>query len=396
MASQDHRAAAGSEPPRGSIAASCGDVLYLSAASSVDSGGRLVAAGDAVTQARVTLDNVRRMLAGAGMSLADTVYTRVFFRDIDDRAKINPVRQKLFGSTRPGSTAVEIGDLAIPGALIAIEAIACKPSGGGARRQEVAAPGLYGALPHTHFSDVVRCGDFAWLCGTVALDQDENVIGKGDIGAQACQVMHNMRAMLDAVDMGFEDVAKIAVYLEDLDQQPVIEPALREGFGNHRPAGTIIGVRRLALPDVRIEIDAVAYKPSGGAPKRREISIDTLLPPADLCAHAVRCGDTLFISGLTAVDGNRRPVAGDAAAQAAQIGDNLALVLAAAGMEVADLVQSSVYLADIADRKVIERLHRRLLGSARPAITLLEAGGLGPPGARLALDAVAFRPGSAG
>ena len=65
-------------------------------------------------------------------------------------------------------------------------------------------------------------------------------------------------------------------------------------------------------------------------------------------------------------------------------------------MEWADLVQSSLYLADMAERPAIERFDRRLRGSSRPAITLLEAGGLAPPGARLALDAVAHRPGGAG
>jgi enamine deaminase RidA (YjgF/YER057c/UK114 family) len=43
---------------------------------------------------------------------------------VDDRARINPVRQEFFGDARPASTLVEVSRLAIPGAKIEVEAVA--------------------------------------------------------------------------------------------------------------------------------------------------------------------------------------------------------------------------------------------------------------------------------
>ena len=48
----------------------------------------------------------------------------VVLTDVDDRAKIKPVRQEVFGESRPASTLVEVSRLAIPGAKIEVEAVA--------------------------------------------------------------------------------------------------------------------------------------------------------------------------------------------------------------------------------------------------------------------------------
>jgi enamine deaminase RidA (YjgF/YER057c/UK114 family) len=64
------------------------------------------------------------VLAAAGATPADVVKVTVYLLDIDDRPAINPVRQEFFGSARPASTLVEVSRLAVPGALLEIEAIA--------------------------------------------------------------------------------------------------------------------------------------------------------------------------------------------------------------------------------------------------------------------------------
>jgi enamine deaminase RidA (YjgF/YER057c/UK114 family) len=66
------------------------------------------------------------VLAAAGCTFADVVKVTIFLTDVDDRSKINPVRQEVFGQTRPASTLVEISRLAIPGAKIEVEAVAVR------------------------------------------------------------------------------------------------------------------------------------------------------------------------------------------------------------------------------------------------------------------------------
>jgi 2-iminobutanoate/2-iminopropanoate deaminase len=63
----------------------------------------------------------------AGAAFGDVAKVTVFLTDVDDRARVNPVRQEVFGAARPASTLVEISRLAVPGALIEIECVAALP-----------------------------------------------------------------------------------------------------------------------------------------------------------------------------------------------------------------------------------------------------------------------------
>ncbi len=70
---------------------------------------------------------MRAVLTAAGCGFDDVVKVTIFLRDVDDRPKINPVRQEMFGPSRPASTLVEVPRLAVPGAKIEIESIAVVP-----------------------------------------------------------------------------------------------------------------------------------------------------------------------------------------------------------------------------------------------------------------------------
>ncbi len=99
-------------------------VLYVSGIVPVSEDGVLIGAGDVVAQARRVFELLARVLAAAGAGPGDVAKVTVFLVDVDDRPRINPVRQEFFGSSRPASTLVEVSRLAVPGALLEVEAVA--------------------------------------------------------------------------------------------------------------------------------------------------------------------------------------------------------------------------------------------------------------------------------
>jgi reactive intermediate/imine deaminase len=101
-----------------------GNTLYLSGIVPVDAAGDVVGGDDVVAQARQVFANMGLVLAAAGATAADVVKVTVYLLDVDDRPKINPVREEFFGDARPASTLVEVSRLAVPGARLEIEAIA--------------------------------------------------------------------------------------------------------------------------------------------------------------------------------------------------------------------------------------------------------------------------------
>jgi 2-iminobutanoate/2-iminopropanoate deaminase len=104
-----------------------GGFLYVSGIVAVDGEGRLVGEDDVVAQTRQVFENMRIVLEAGGCGFADVVKVTVFLTDIDDRPLINPIRQGIFGDTRPASTLVEVPRLAVPGAKVEIECVALVP-----------------------------------------------------------------------------------------------------------------------------------------------------------------------------------------------------------------------------------------------------------------------------
>ena len=128
-------------------------------------------------------------------------------------------------------------------------------------RQEIKGEGTGEAI--SHYADAVRFGDLLFISGVMPVDAAGKVVGT-DAATQVRQVFKNMAAILKAAGAGFGDVLKVTVYLTDVADRPRINPVRQEVFGKTRPASTLIGVKELALPGMKVEIDAVA----GLKPKR--------------------------------------------------------------------------------------------------------------------------------
>jgi reactive intermediate/imine deaminase len=123
-------------------------------------------------------------------------------------------------------------------------------------RKEIRVEGLN--PPISHYTDAVRFGDLLFVSGVAPCDDKLNLVGGDDVVAQARQVFVNMAKILAAAGAGFADVLKVTVYLTDVNDRARINPVRQEFFGAARPASTLIGVAALALPGMKIEVEAVA------------------------------------------------------------------------------------------------------------------------------------------
>jgi enamine deaminase RidA (YjgF/YER057c/UK114 family) len=75
---------------------------------------------------------VRKVLDTAGAAFSDVLKLTVYLTDVADRTKINPVRQRYFGDSRPASTLIGVNELAVPEMKVEIEAVVGLPNGAGA------------------------------------------------------------------------------------------------------------------------------------------------------------------------------------------------------------------------------------------------------------------------
>lgn len=132
-------------------------------------------------------------------------------------------------------------------------------------------------------------------------------------------------------------------------------------------------------------------------PAREEVSVAGLAPPLSHYTDAVWAGDHLFVSGVPALapDGSLTGP-GDVEAQFAQVLENLAAILAAAGATPADVVKVNVYLVEVDDRPRINPQRQAFFGATRPASTLVGVKELPVPGMLVEMEAVAYVPGRTG
>ena len=105
-----------------------GNLLFISGIVPVDGEGKLVGEGDVAEQTRQIFRNMQLVLEAAGCGFDDVVKVVLYLLNVDERPAINPVRKEFFGEARPASTLVEVSALAMPGALLEIEAVAAIPA----------------------------------------------------------------------------------------------------------------------------------------------------------------------------------------------------------------------------------------------------------------------------
>jgi len=100
-----------------------------------------------------------------------------------------------------------------------------------------------------------------YISGQVAVDQDQNLIGAGDLRAQAMQAFRNLETALAAGGATTEDVVKLNIYVKDYKDADAaaVGEALRHYFPHKQlPTSTWLGVQALAREGFLIEVDAVA------------------------------------------------------------------------------------------------------------------------------------------
>lgn len=110
---------------------------------------------------------------------------------------------------------------------------------------------------------VVKCGAArtVYVAGQVSVDEEQRLIGEGDLKAQAAQAFRNLARALAAAGATARDVVKVCIYVKHYrpEDAATVGDAFRVAFPHeHLPVSTWLGVESLAQEGFMIEVDAVA------------------------------------------------------------------------------------------------------------------------------------------
>ena len=107
-------------------------------------------------------------------------------------------------------------------------------------------------------SQAIRAGNLLFVSGQAAIDESGEVVGAGDFDAQAAQVFENLRAVLRAGGSDLDRVIKVTIFVTDMGYFPKILELRERYFSKPYPADTIVEIEALGLPELILEIEAVA------------------------------------------------------------------------------------------------------------------------------------------
>jgi reactive intermediate/imine deaminase len=107
-------------------------------------------------------------------------------------------------------------------------------------------------------SQGMRVDGLLFVSGQAALAEDGTLVGGDDFDLQAEQTFRNLQRVLEAGGSSLEQVVKVTIYLTDMSNFQKIVELRGRWFTPPWPADTIVEVSALALPELQIEIEAVA------------------------------------------------------------------------------------------------------------------------------------------
>ena len=255
-------------------------------------------------------------------------------------------------------------------------------------------------IPLNH-SQGLRCGPLVFVGGQVDLDPEGRQLNAGDLDRQAASAVAHVKTVLAGAEAEACDLVKLTVfYVSDgrVNETDLLDhlAACLGPLNGPGPAITLIPLQGLAIPGMEIEIDAIAMRGPNGPRLPRAAAWDPdcpRLPP--VFSQAVRCGEMLFSSGITTVDGEGRiAAADDLAGQSRLVLPKIDGLFRQLGADLWDAVKTNVFNVeggtkqDWAEPALIRAAHFREPGPAATGISLPR---LWPEGVMVRNDVIAMR-----
>jgi len=365
-----------------SLGVQAGERVYLSGHTASEyspAAKRMVVQGGMTDQCRTAWKKIAAILEGAGMTLADVVRVVEYVKPegIERYAEAAAVRAEVFGAHQPAVNTVPVRALLRPDAFIEIE-VTAGPVG--------AATNVGSGLPVARDSAGV-----VFIPTVLPTDAAGNIIGAGDVVAQAQAIFAKAKTMLDALGLGFGNVVKTLDYITPaaLANYKYTGRVRREHLVPPYPGAAGILMPKLCHPEALIQYDFIASRDPLEAinPGWERYKKLTYSP-------AVRAGKLLFMSGQGSLDPATERVVfdDDVVAQAEYTYANVLKVVAAAGGSARNLVKTIEYVTPNAlDRyRDVAGVRAKLMVQPYPASTGLVCEALLRPEMKIEVDPFAI------
>lgn len=235
----------------------------------------------------------------------------------------------------------------------------------------------------TKCSSAVEADGYVYVAGQSANRSDGTVAGK--FTEKANQAVENVKTIVESAGLKMDHVVYVQVYLDNIDNYPVLETVFKKYFPSVPPAGAVLGVAKLPSPG--IQINAAAVRDLNGR--------KAVLPPNykwdGPFSPGILTHDRLFISAMQGRNPQSGKLADDPATQTDLALDGMNTVAEAAGLTMKHVVFVNPYLTNKIPTKIMnERYARRFEFGNTPGRATIQVSSL-PLQAQIEYTGVAVR-----
>ncbi|MGG0670865.1 Rid family detoxifying hydrolase [Lederbergia citrisecunda] len=368
--------------------------------------GQLVAGG-IKEQAEQCFNNIKAIVDSIDHVMSDIVRITVFFKDIKDVDAVDEVYKTFFPTYVPSRTTVAV--VALPmDALVQVEALVSH--GEGTIPNAPQAGDLIKLTNNTAnaptsplSTQTVAFSHYNNLSAQLPIDPKTGRLVVGGVKEQAGQCLKNIKAILESIDVPFDDIVKINIFLKDLADTEAVNEVYSTFFPDsaiartvaYVPARTVVAASALPM-DALVQIEAVVSHGDGTPPQAIEDRHGIVIwanntdnaPKSSLSTQTVAFSHYNHLSAQLPVNPKTgQMVAGGVKEQAEQCLKNIKAIVESINHVMEDVVKVNIFVKNIADMDAVDEAYKTFFPGGVPARRTVGVSAL-PNDALIQIDAV--------
>ncbi len=368
--------------------------------------GKLVTGG-IKEQAEQCFENIKAIISSIDHVMNDIVRITIFVTNIKDVDAVNEVYKTYFSTYLPTQTVVAVDALPM-NALVQVEALVT--NGEGTIPNAPQAGDLIKLTNNTNNAPIsslstqtVAFSHYNNISAQLPIDPKTGRLVIGGITEQARQCLKNIKAVLESIDVPFDDIVKVTVFLKDFSDIEAVNEVYSTFFPDsaiaravaYVPARTTVAVSDLPMGAL-VQIEAVVSHGDGTPPQAIEDRHGIIIeanntenaPKCCLSTQTVAFSHYNNISAQLPVDPKTNEmVAGGVKEQAEQCLKNIKAIVESIDHVMEDTVKVNIFLKNIGDIAAVDEIYAKFFPGGTPARRIVGVSVL-PKNALVQIDAI--------
>ncbi|OCA83131.1 reactive intermediate/imine deaminase [Bacillus sp. FJAT-27225] len=368
--------------------------------------GKLVTGG-IKEQAEQCFKNIKAIVESIDHDMSDIVRITVFVKNIKDVDAVDEVYKTFFPTYVPSRTTVAVAALPM-NALVQIEALVSH--GEGTIPNSPQAGDLIKLTNNTAnaptsslSTQTVAFSHYNNLSAQLPIDPKTGRLVAGGVKEQAGQCLKNIKAILESIDVPFDDIVKITIFLKNLSDTEAVNEVYKKFFpdsaiarsASYVPARTTVAASALPM-DALVQMEAVVSHGDGTPPQAVEDRHGIVIwanntenaPTSSLSTQTVAFSHYNHLSAQLPLDPKTGElVAGGVKEQAEQCLKNIKAIIESIDHVMDDVVKVNIFVKNIGDIDAVDEVYTTFFPGGTPARRTVGVSAL-PKDALVQIDAI--------